>query len=282
MPHPTETESLGTVRLRVGGRECAVDFARPLSLGLPQAFDGGGPTWFGAGGARSAPFATPGFSGSVATGASCNCSRLELIPHCHGTHTECVGHLTLEPLDAVRVVPLAPQPAWLLSIAPERAADSAEGSDPAPAPDEQLLTRRALLAAWPATPPFVPTALIIRTLPNLPAKRYRDYDREPAAFLSLEAAAWLVERGILHLVVDLPSVDRARDGGRLAAHRRFFGLPPGSVRLGDARRPLATITELAYVEDAVADGPYLLTLQLPALAGDAAPSRPVLYPVHAA
>lgn len=266
-------------RLRIGGRDCAVDFARPVGLGLELAFDGAGPSWFGAGAARSTPYAAPGFSGRVATGASCNCSRIELTPHCHGTHTECVGHLTAEPFDALRVAPLAPLPAWLLTLAPERAAGCGEGSDPPPAPGDELLTRRALAAAWPAAPPFAPVALIVRTLPNGPAKRQRDYDREPAPFLSLEAAEWLVGRGILHLVVDLPSIDRARDAGRLAAHRVFFGLPAGSTRLADARRPQATLTELAYVDPAVPDGPYLLSLQLPALAGDAVPSRPVLYPV---
>jgi hypothetical protein len=167
-----------------------------------------------------------------------------------------------------------------MSITPERAARSGETSEPEPAPDDALLTRRALAAAWPAAPPFAPAALVIRTLPNGPEKCRRDYDREPAAFLSIEAAGWLVERGILHLVVDLPSVDRGHDGGRLAAHRRFFGLPPHGTRLADVRRPAATITELAYVADTIADGPYLLALQLPALAGDAVPSRPVLYPVR--
>ncbi|MFO1401480.1 MAG: cyclase family protein [Steroidobacteraceae bacterium] len=278
MPHAPAGEA--PARLRLGGRDCVVDFARAASLALPVAFDGAGPTWFGAGAARSTPYAFPGFSGRVADGASCNCSRLELTPHCHGTHTECVGHLTAEPLDAARVAPLAPQPAWLLSVAPERAADCGETSDPAPAPDDRLLTRRALAAAWPAAPPVTPTALIVRTLPNDAAKLRRDYDREPAAFLSLEAALWLVGLGIEHLVVDLPSVDRAHDAGRLAAHRAFFGLPPASTRRAEARRPQATITELAWIEDAIADGPYLLALQLPALGGDAVPSRPVLYPLR--
>ena len=47
----------------------------------------------------AAPFATGDFSGSVATGASCNCRTITLTPHCNGTHTECAAHLTLEPLD---------------------------------------------------------------------------------------------------------------------------------------------------------------------------------------
>jgi kynurenine formamidase len=277
MPHATANEA--PARLRIDGRDCTVDLAHGASLALELAFDGSGPTWFGAGAARSTPHAVAGFSGRVAAGASCNSSRIELTPHCHGTHTECVGHLTSEPCDVARMAPLTPLPAWLLSVAPERAAGSGETSDPPPAPDDALLTRRALSAAWPAAPPFSPKALIVRTLPNDLAKRHRDYDREPAAFFSVEAAAWLVAQGVEHLVVDLPSIDRGRDAGRLAAHRVYFGLPPGSTRLAEARRPQATLTELAYIDAALIDGPYLLALQLPALAGDAVPSRPVLYRV---
>jgi hypothetical protein len=88
-----------------------------------------------------------------------------------------------------------------------------------------------------------------------------------------------VSRGVLHLVVDLPSIDRAHDEGRLTAHRLFFGLPRGSVRLAEATRAAATITELAFVPEALTDGAYLLELQVPALGGDAVPSRPLLYPL---
>ena len=90
----------------------------------------------------------------------------------------------------------------------------------------------------------------------------------------------LVERGIEHLVVDLPSIDRAHDEGRLTAHRIFFGLPPRlNVSCRRQRAPRATVTELAYIPDDVADGAYLLELQVPALGGDAVPSRPLLYPL---
>jgi hypothetical protein len=57
----------------------------------------------------------------------------------------------------------------------------------------------------------------------------------------------------------------------------FFGLPRGSTALAEAERPRSTITELAYIPDDVTDGPYLLQIQVPALGGDAVPSRPLLY-----
>ena len=118
---------------------------------------------------------------------------------------------------------------------------------------------------------------MVRTLPNPQAKQHRDYTGQATPYLSREAAQLLVERGIEHLVIDLPSIDREHDAGRLTAHRIFFGIPAGSTQLKSATRAQATITELAYVPDSLADGAYLLELQVPAFSGDAVPSRPLLY-----
>jgi arylformamidase len=264
-------------RLSFGGRELAIDVSRPVNLAMELDFSGPQPRHFGAPRASARPYAVPGFAGSVEGGASCNCFALNLIPHCNGTHTECVGHLTRERLDAWRVAPPGLVPALLVSLAPESAAGCGEGSDPAPRGGDRLLTRRALAALWPDSLPFEPRALIVRTLPNGAEKRAHDYSQESPPYLSREAAALLVERGIGHLVVDLPSIDRAHDEGRLTAHRIFFGLPPGATALAAAARPGATVTELAFVPDEVPDGAHLLELQVPALGGDAVPSRPLLY-----
>jgi kynurenine formamidase len=266
-------------RLRVEGRELSVDLSRPLDLALELNFAGAQPRHFGAPRASAREFTPPGsaFNGSVARGASCNCEVITLIPHCNGTHTECAGHLTRERLDAWRVAPTGLTPALLLSVVPEPAAG--EGSEPAPQAADRLITRGSLERSWCNSAPFAPRALIIRTLPNSADKRVRDYTGETPPYLSREAAQLLVSRGILHLVVDVPSIDRAHDEGRLAAHHIFFGLPPTAVRLAAAARPDATITELAFVPDSALDGFYLLELQVPALSGDAVPSRPLLYPI---
>jgi kynurenine formamidase len=272
------------VRTGVGGRELRLDLARPVSLAIDLDFSQNQPRHFGAPTATTRPFAVPGFSGSVAQGASCNCHTLTLIPHCNGTHTECVGHLTREPMDAHRVVPLGLLPALLVSLEPAPARASGEGTEPVPQPTDLLITRQSLEKSWlAATPasgaPFQPRALVIRTLPNPVTKQHQDYSNQTPPYLSREAAELLVERGIEHLVVDMPSIDRARDEGRLTAHRIFFGLPRGDTTLAHATRANATVTELAYLPDSLADGPYFLQLQVPALGGDAVPSRPLLYPI---
>ena len=268
--------------LDIGGRPFRVDLRDFHDLAIALDFNGAQPRWFGAPPAHSEALASGAFSGRVARGASCNCSTLTLTPHCDGTHTECAGHLTFEVLEARTVVPRGLLPALLLSVAPVHGAHSGEGSRPAPLPDDLLITGAALSQNWPALLPFTPRALVLRTLPNSSRKRARDYRSEPAAYLSLPAAELLVARGIEHLVLDVPSADRADDGGQLSAHRAFFGLPAGSAALAAVRRPQCTITELAFIDDSVPDGPYLLGLQVPALGGDALPSRPLLYPVRAA
>ncbi|HEY2590549.1 MAG TPA: cyclase family protein [Steroidobacteraceae bacterium] len=250
-------------RVSAGGVDWEIELDRPASLAIETSFAGEGLRAFGAPHASSLPLRVPGFSGSVASGASCNCRTITLTPHCNATHTECAGHLTSQTLDALRVVPFGLLPAVLLTVTP---------------PEDLIITRRRLESAWRrAHSSTAPLAAVIRTLPNDVAKRRRDYTGGTAPYLAAEAAQLLVERGIEHLIVDLPSVDRMTDEGRLAAHRVFFGLPPGATDLALAARAHCTITELAYVPDSVRDGEYLLEIQIPALSGDAVPSRPLLY-----
>ena len=265
--------------LSFGGQKVRAALDRGVSLAIAVEFGAAGPRHFGAGAPESRPFSVGTFSGSVATGASANCSTLTLTPHCQMTHTETVAHLTREAGDAWRVVPRGLLPAVVVSVVPEPASESSESTDPQPYATDNLITRRRLRAAWPMTRMVDPVAVIVRTLPNEAAKRTRNYTDLVPAYLTREAVEWLVEKRIEHLVVDLPSIDRSHDEGRLVGHRLFFGLPPGSQARGDAARSRATITELAFIPDEVMDGFCMLSLAVPAIGGDAVPSQPIVYPL---
>jgi hypothetical protein len=284
-------------RWQAGGVDWRARLDAPHSLALALHFDVPGVRHFGAPPPVSAPFSSGDFNGEVVRGASCNCRSVTLIPHCHGTHTECIGHLTAAPVHAWQVAPRSLQPALLLSVPVVAARDCAEASRPAPQPDDLLVTRAALEQALgrlaPPARQFATTAVVIRTLPNDAAKHSRDYSDGRAPYLSLEAVRWLRDRDTRHLVLDLPSLDRSHDAGELAGHRLFFGLPDraagtaervatAAAPAADAARADCTITELAFVPDALVDGPALLQLTMPAIDGDAVPSEPLLYRLEAA
>jgi kynurenine formamidase len=113
-------------------------------------------------------------------------------------------------------------------------------------------------------------ALILRTLPNSPEKRTRQYSGTNPPYLLEGAAKYLAVKGITQLLVDLPSVDKEDDGGALLAHKAFWNFP-GPLRMQ------AMITEMVYVPDDIPDGSYFLDLQVASFENDASPSRPVLY-----
>jgi arylformamidase len=261
------------------GRRWRADLRRPIDLAIPLDFAGAQPRFFAGTPASSAPLRAGSFTGSVGAGASCNCATYTLAPHCHGTHTECVGHVTDPAASLAALTPVAPCLALLVSLRPRALGPKAAG--PYAGAEDRIIDRTALeqaAAAWLAEPW---TAVVVRTLPNEIAKQHRAYvdGGAPAPYFEPSAMGWLVERGVTSLVVDLPSLDRADDGGHLAAHRIYWGLPPGVTDVNVATRPHALVTELAYVPDETPDGLYLLDLHVPAFVADAAPSRPVLYPL---
>ena len=92
-----------------------------------------------------------------------------------------------------------------------------------------------------------------------------------------EAIGLIVEKGFDHLVVDLPSVDRMFDEGKLSNHRLFWNVEPGKFEVSSETRMRSTITELAFVPEDVLDGLYFLNLQIAPFVADASPSRPLLY-----
>lgn len=269
------------VHLEHSGRRLTADLADPLPIAVPLDFGGPQPRFQGAPRASSSTLRSGSFVGDTREGGSCNCEQLTVVPHCNGTHTECLGHVTDERISVADTLRGGMHLALLLSIEPAVAPVAGEGSDPETIPGDLLITAAALDAGRSRHPDLAPTALVLRTLPSGSDRMSRDYaGPAPAPYLTREAAAWLVAEGIEHLVLDVPSADRGDDHGRLTAHRVFFGLPPGSRRATEARRPQATITELAFIAPTVRDGWYLLDLQIPAFLSDAAPSRPLLYPVR--
>lgn len=263
----------------IHGRRRVANTAAPIDLSIPLQFDGPQPQFYGAQAAHAATLEAGGFVGDVNRGGSVNCARYSLTPHCNGTHTECIGHITREPHYVHKIAQRHLVAAVLLSVTPVAADSTSEGSDPAPQAGDRLLTRDSLQQAARSHPLVAGGALVVRTLPNDESKLTRDYDRLVPPYFTGPAMHWIVQNGIEHLIVDVPSLDRSADGGRLTSHRIFWGVPPGATTAEAATRAHCTVTELAYVDSSTPDGTYLLNLQVAPFNADAAPSRPVLYPL---
>lgn len=246
-------------------------------ISIPLHFNGVQPNSYGVPAAKSQAFEGGGFVGDVRRGGSCNFEVYEFIPHCNGTHTECVGHISAERVAIHERLQESFIPATLITISPQNKANISDTYQPDFSENDLIIDRTSLEKALRHVHPDFLDALIIRTSPNNDSKKSRDYTQHDAPFFSIEAMQLIREKGVQHLLIDTPSVDRMLDEGKLSAHHVFFDIPFGQ---NEEINPVNyTITEFIYVENEIKDGAYLLNLQIAAFMSDASPSRPRLYAV---
>ncbi|GIU82611.1 MAG: cyclase family protein [Acidobacteria bacterium] len=259
------------------------DLFNPVSLAVPLWFEGPQPNFYGVPKASALPFQIGKLVGDTRKGGSCNFSQVTLIPHCNGTHTECVGHITHERISLNKCLKDVFIKAILISVFPEKASEIKE-TYPVLEKEDSLITKSSLKNALEklsldekSNELPLAKALIIRTLPNDSSKQSQIYLEETPPFFSIEAISYIREQGFNHLIVDLPSIDRMRDEGKLLNHRIFWNVEEGSFEISPKTQIHNTITELAYISDEVEDGEYLLNLQITAFELEASPSRPIIF-----
>jgi arylformamidase len=261
--------------ITIKGSNYEFELASPIDISIPLNFNGAQPNAYGVDPAISTPYETGELVGDTRQGGSCNFEEYTLIPHCNGTHTECVGHITRERISVRECLKDVLMTAVLTTIYPESDDKNNEKYSSEIQPDDLLISRRALEQAESSKA----DALIIRTLPNDDRKLAREYAPKIPPYFTSEAIDYIVEHRFKHLVVDLPSIDRLYDEGRLSNHRAFWNVDTGSYEVNPATRIGSTITELAYIPNKIEDGVYLLNLQIAPFASDASPSRPILFRV---
>lgn len=242
------------ISLDIEGRTLWFDISKPKDISIPLQAGRNNPlAWY-----QDAPNITPvidgDFIGQVSQGSSTNFNNIFFNPHAHGTHTECVGHITRSFHSVNEHLKEFFFWARLMTLRPQTI-----GSD-------HVITKAQIAEHDFSTGT---RAVVIRTLPNCRDKLSKNHSHTNWPYLDQEAAIYLRECGIDHLLIDLPSVDKEKDQGKLMAHKAFWDYP-------DAPRFHATITELIFVPDDVKDGEYLLNLQVAPFHNDASPSRPVL------
>lgn len=243
--------------ISIGSRQYKVDLSEPLDISIPLRPGPANVNAWHLEPPRIEPHPINERPGLVSEGAAVNFNDIWFNPHAHGTHTECAGHICREVYSVNRSLERYFFKAVLISLTPER-----HNGD-------LVITSGQLETRLQGTDC---EAVIIRTLPNSNTKLSGKYSNTNPPYLQEEAAKYLVYKGIVHLLIDLPSVDKEEDGGKLLAHKAFWNFD-GPLRMH------ATITEFIYVPDDIADGDYILNLQMAPFENDASPSRPVLYSI---
>ncbi len=236
-----------------------IDLSKPIDISIPLR-NGESVNAFHIPDARFEPIRIGNFVGSVREGGSANCENLFINAHGNGTHTECLGHISKERVCINDCLKHFHFMAKLLSVSPKQHTNG----DTVITADQINLTD---------IPDHI-EALIIRTLPNIKDKLTKKYSGNNPCYLDPVLCKNIRGKGIKHLLIDLPSVDREEDGGELAAHHAFWNYPENP-------QYAMTITEMVFIPDTLADGEYFLNLQIASFESDASPSKPVLYDVSA-
>ena len=236
-----------------------IDTSKPIDISLSLSNTDENPRAWYVEKPEFEPVRTEHYTGSVAEGGSVNFRNIAFNPHGHGTHTECLGHITKEVHSVNKIVKEYFYKAQLISIEPRELKNN-DGVVDSVIVEEQLNDLENV------------EALIIRTLPNSATKKSMNYSTKNPTYLDVACATKLIASGIKHLLVDTPSVDRENDNGELAFHHAFWEVPqnPNFER---------TISELVFVENEIEDGVYIVNFHLAPFENDATPSRPVLYKI---
>jgi kynurenine formamidase len=235
-----------------------IDLSKPLDISIPlRASKDNVNAWY-IEEPKISPVRLGDWVGSVQEGGDVNFNNIQFNPHAHGTHTECVGHITEEVHSINQQLQQFFFFAELVTVVPEKMGD------------DYVISKKQLQNSLGNKKR---EAIVIRTLPNFTEKREKQYSHTNPPYLEEAAAIYLREKGIEHLLIDLPSVDKEKDEGKLLAHNAFWNTS-GDIRMH------ATITEFIYVANSIQDGAYYLNIQIAPFENDATPSKPVLYKIE--
>ncbi|MFH7011974.1 cyclase family protein [Flavobacterium sp. FlaQc-52] len=246
-----------------------IDLSKPIDISIPLTNTDENPIAWYIEKPTIEPVVFGDWIGKVSEGkSSTNFNNIFFNPHGHGTHTECLGHITTDFYSINQSLTQFFFSAKLITIEPETIGE------------DLVITKEQVQKAMSLSTSLHLTteALIIRTLPNQKDKKSRKYSNTNPPYLAEDAAVFIRESEIQHLLIDLPSVDREHDEGKLLAHKAFWNVKD-TLHLNPDARLKATITEMIYVSDEVKDGDYILNLQIASFENDASPSKPILFQI---
>lgn len=238
------------------GKTFKCDLDKPIDISIPlRAAIENVSAWY-VSPPRFEPVKNGDWIGDVNQGGSVNFRDIFFNPHGHGTHTECVGHISKEPYTINQCLKKFFFICEVISVLSEELDNG-----------DFVITKKIIENSIGDKKP---EALAIRTISNPIEKMNMQYSNTNPPYIHHEAMKFIVDLGVEHLLYDMPSVDKEKDDGKLLAHHAFWEYP-NNTKLD------RTITELIYVPNTIYDGPYFLNLQIASFENDASPSKPVLF-----
>ncbi len=163
------------IELKLDSGNYSINTREPVDISIPLIFNGQQPNSYDAEKAASKACEMGDFIGDTRRGGSCNFDEIKLIPHCNGTHTECVGHISDERISVYDTLKDVFIPATLITVKPECASDTTDIYNPSKDEKDLLITRKSLEESLGNYNKDFLTGLIIRTLPNDDSKKSRRY-----------------------------------------------------------------------------------------------------------
>ena len=242
----------------------SIDQGLGICISIPYNYNGDQPNFYNSPQGKSHSMQQDGFIGEISKGKGCKVVNIEQNIHCTGTHTECAGHILSNPISINDVLKHEYYYTKLITVSPIQSTESKEDYHCSIDDKDMLITREMIIGKIPTKS----LGLIIRTRPNSISKMNKRYNASNTPFFSSNAIEYINDLGIRHLVVDTPTIDRYDDGGILGNHHLFFEKKPPYKK---------TITEMAYIDDKIKDGSYLMTIEIPPMVLDAAPSRIFIF-----
>lgn len=243
------------IELKFREETYSVDLSQGKDISI-TLYDGKSPKAFHAPDLVFSPLEAGSFIGSLEAGSPVNFYDIKINPHGNSTHTESARHIDSRSPNIGEVMTQNHFVSVLLTI-PEYTKQN-----------EDLIIDMDTYN-WDQIDFNEIDAIVLRTLPNEPSKKYQDYSDTNPPYMDSELISFLSEK-VDHLLIDLPSVDKEKDEGLLLAHKAFW-------RTETNPNYDKTITELIYVDSSIEDGIYLLEIQTLPLALDVSPSKPILY-----
>ena len=158
-----------------------IDLSKPIDISITLSNTNENPIAWYVEKPEIEPVKLGNWIGKVTAGSSTNFNNIFFNPHAHGTHTECLGHITKDFYSINDCLKQFFFTAQLISVTPENREE------------DLVISLESISTALDVAKNYKSEALIIRTLSNLESKKSKKYSHTNPPYLAEDAANFIRE-----------------------------------------------------------------------------------------